>query len=978
MRPWLCGVWLALALGGTILAAEPEPQPSPLSPEEELATFELADKRLTVDLVAAEPEVDSPVAICWDADSRMYVAEMSDYPVGPPGGRVRMLEDRDHDGRYEHATVFAADLQFPNGVLAVHGGLLVTAAPDLLFLKDTDGDGVADKKQVVFTGFGEGNQQLRANGLTWGLDNWIYGANGRSDGAVRAANEAPEKAVSIRGRDFRFSPDLRRFESINGQSQFGQSADDWGQRFVSWNTIPLRHVLFDQAWIDRNPRLAGHAVRDVAEPTDKGQVFPLSPRPQTFNQEPTDYYNALCGLTIYRGDAMGRDYEGSAFAGESLTNLVHRRVLSPQGPTFVSRRGEHDREFLAARDSWFHPVYMTTGPDGSLYVVDFYRRWVEHPAFVAEAKRGEVTWREGSGHGRIWKVSRRENTWPPKPMPRYSTASTADLVKQLESPNGWRRDTVQRLLVERAGADDAASLLRALITESRVPQAKVHALAVMQQLGKLEDGLLVRGMEDGDAHVRRFAMRLAAPRLSQSQSVREAMLSLVDFPSPLVRFQLAASLSEIEGPEKVRALVKLADLEARDEAIATAVVGSLGRSAGAFLSSLLKEHDVWRRNPSPAQVKVLREAAAAAANGVDDKQLGVAFRLVVHEQPARVAPGDLAILSGIARGLADRGHSLRTIVDNPPERLQQYVPPLRTLIAAGRGMATDDAESLEHRLLAMEVLGQVDSGCGKTLLPLLEPMHDQTLQTAAAEALAGADAATAKELFARWSDWTTTTRRTLASIALRSPTTIAALVDAIEQEQILPRELDPPIRDALSAVRDPALEPRIKKLLASEAAGRNRDEVVARFTAALERSGERARGAALFEKHCLTCHTLQSRGQRVGPDLSGVAVRSRETILEDLFDPSKQLAPQYVAYTLLTEDGQVLSGVLVSETPTSVTLRRGEGAQDFVPRDRITELRATGKSLMPDGLERQLNETDVADLLSFLASPDARLFSPQK
>ena len=191
----------------------------------------------------------------------------------------------------------------------------------------------------------------------------------------------------------------------------------------------------------------------------------------------------------------------------------------------------------------------------------------------------------------------------------------------------------------------------------------------------------------------------------------------------------------------------------------------------------------------------------------------------------------------------------------------------------------------------------------------------------------------------------------------------------------MPRELDPAARDALLAVRDPALEPRIKKLLESQAAGRNRDEVVARFTAALEKAGDRTRGAALFEKQCLVCHTVQTRGQRVGPDLSGVGARPKETILIDVFDPSRQVTPEFVAYTLLTREGQVMSGVLVSETPTSITLRRAEGAQDFVRREQIEELRSTGKSLMPEGLEENLSEGDVADLLAFLTQPNAALFS---
>jgi putative membrane-bound dehydrogenase-like protein len=924
--------------------------------------------------VAAEPQIDSPVAICWDGDARMYVAEMIDYPAGPPAGRVSLLEDRDNDGRYEHATVFAKGLPFPNGLIAARGGVFVTAAPDLLFLKDTDGDGLADERTVVFTGFGEGNQQLRANGLTWGLDNWIYGANGRSDGAVRRPDDPPEQAVSIRGCDFRFTPDGTRFQATSGQSQFGQSSDDWGNRFLSWNTIPVRQALFDRVYMERNPRLAMFAVRDIADPSETGRIFPVSPRPKTFNREAVDFYNALAGMSVYRGDALGRDYAHSVFVGESLTNLVHRRMLTPEGATFVSRRGEHDREFLAARDSWFHPVFTTTGPDGALYVVDFYRRWVEHPAFVAESLRSGVDWREGAGHGRIWKISRRENTWPPKPQPRLERVATAELVNQLQSPNGWRRDTAQRLLLERR-EEGTAVLLRALLNDTKLPQAKLHALATLDGLGQLDDTLLERALEDGDVRVRQFALRLAAPRIAKSTVVRNAVLSMTDFPSPIVRFQLARCLAAIEGPEKTAALTRLADLEARDETIGLAVVGSLGNSAGGFLQQLVKDYPDWRRKPSVEQMRILREAAATVATSRDDHQLAACFQLIAPRDVQRVRPGDLAMLRGFAQGIADRGFSLKALLADPPEGLKPHLPAIDLLLAAARTIAGNRQAPVEYRIEAIDVLGAIDTRSGPVLIELISPEHEQPLQTAAARALGDTDAETAQSMFSRWNELTVATRRALVSSALRSATTTSALLAAIENQRVLARELDPAVRDALLAVRDPQLEPRIKSLIEAQAAGQNRDEVVHRCSAALEKGGDQTRGAAVFEKQCLICHTLQNRGHRVGPDLSGIGARPKETILVDLFDPSRQVTPEYTAYTLLTRQGQVLSGLLVSEGATSVTLRRAEGAQDFVRRDHIEELRSTGKSLMPEGLEDTLSEQDVADLLAFLSQPNAALFS---
>src|SRR5436309_3749164 len=222
----------------------------PLPPAREAETFRFADPSLTAELVTAEPDVVSPVCVAWDADGRMYVVEMTDYPTGPTGGRIRLLEDGNGDGRYERVTVFADELPFPTSVLPWRSGALVAAAPDIWFFKDNDGDGQADERHVLFTGFGQGNQQLRVNGLTWGIDNWVYGANGRSDGEVHAVKvqigsnwpvigSLFNRTNSLRGRDFRFRPATCEFEAIAGRSQFGTTFDDWGNRFLSWNTMPF-------------------------------------------------------------------------------------------------------------------------------------------------------------------------------------------------------------------------------------------------------------------------------------------------------------------------------------------------------------------------------------------------------------------------------------------------------------------------------------------------------------------------------------------------------------------------------------------------------------------------------------------------------------------------------------------------------------------------------------------------------------------
>lgn len=558
---WQCCLllgWAGLASSAAIVPA------SPLSPAEELASFELADPELMVELVAAEPAVSSPVALTWDAAGRLFVAEMRDYPKGTNGGSIRRLEDRDGDGRFESSTVFADGLQFPNSVLPWRGGLLVTAAPDLWFLRDNDGDGRAEERRVLFTGFGTGNQQLRANGLAWGLDGWVYGANGRSDGTVHRPGET--KGVSLRGRDFRFQPGTGAWETLAGRSQFGLGLDEWGNRFLSWNTIPIRHEVLPDRYLARNPQLPFTEVLvDLLPANDTGRVFPLTAPPRVFNNESSSHFNALAGLYLYRGAELGVAYRGNAFVGESLRNVVHRRVLEPAGVTFVARRLETETEFLRSRDPWFHPVNFATGPDGWLYIADFHREYVEHPDFVPSEMRTRVEWRTGHEQGRIWRVRRRDHRISRAPV-QFAGRSPADWVRQLGHAGSWQRETAQRLLLEREERPDPAILRRLAkqVEGSRQPETRLRALYTLAALSRLTEPVLVRALRDAHAGVRAGAAELAGGILSQA-GPHHVLLTEIQRgtrdKAPRVQLESALALGGIrdEGPRESALAAVLAE-----------------------------------------------------------------------------------------------------------------------------------------------------------------------------------------------------------------------------------------------------------------------------------------------------------------------------------------------------------------------------------------------------------------------------------
>ncbi|HRI87827.1 MAG TPA: HEAT repeat domain-containing protein, partial [Candidatus Hydrogenedentes bacterium] len=691
---------LAVLILGFTVCAVAQDSPENHSVEHVRAALRLADESLVVECVASEPNVIDPVAVTWDEDGAMYVVEMRDYPTGPAGGTVRRLIDSDGDGVYETATIFADGLSFPNSALAYDGGLLVTAAPDIWFLKDTNGDGVADERRVVLTGFGEGNPQLRVNSLLWGLDNWIYAANGRSDGAIRTPDAAPETAVPMRHHDLRFKPDGSAIEPIAGLSQFGIAQDDWGNRFLSWNTVPIRHIALEERYLTRNPLLAATATESLIA-KDNLRIYPIVPKQQRFNAEPVDYWNASCGLTIYRGDALP-DYAGNAFVCESVTSLVHRMLLEPKGPTFVARRADAGQEFLASTDLWFRPVNLETGPDGALYIVDYAREWVEHPDFVQQNMRDSVNWRNGDTLGRIWRV--RAKDAPLKSPGKLSGIASADLVKHLDHANAWVRTQAQRLLVTRR---DAAAIpsLQELARAASTPQGRIHALWTLDGVGALEESVLLASLKDTDARVRRQAVLLCESRAG-SPAIAAAITQLATDSDRVVRFQVAATAGAFPAAPRLDILKQIALTDARDEWFRLALLGSTGTDAAALLRALLDD----RKNDLDsyafsnfAFLAGLTEIVGAANNAADVTGI---VEAVAKAKSVTAAPS-LALLSGLSKGLARTNTPLRARLAEPNNGLSgETVSALAPVFASAEHVANRDGAQAHLRAAAVAVLGQ--------------------------------------------------------------------------------------------------------------------------------------------------------------------------------------------------------------------------------------------------------------------------------
>src|SRR5262245_29638595 len=463
------------------------------------------------ELVACEPEVVDPVAMAFDERGRIFVAEMRGYPNGGRGtgtitsGRIKCLTDTDGDGYYETSTLYAEGLRFPTGVMPYKGGLLVANAPDLLYLEDTDDDGRADKRRVLYTGFGVENIQQLLNSLQWGLDNWVHGCAGSNGGTVTCPEKPDFPALTLRNRHVRFHPDIPgSLEPTSGGGQYGLSPDAFGHWFTATNSQHLRHVVLPDHYLRRNPYLSVSAVTlDVPDHGAACQVFRLSPfeawrvertsrrllDPRYANwpaseKVPGGFVTSGCSPVVYTADLFPEPFRGNTFVCDPANNLIHRDRLEQNGGTFVAKRVDDGCEFLASSDNWFRPVHLSIGPDGALYVLDFYREAIETPLSLPDDIKAKMNL-ESRGRGRIRRiVPDRLAATRGKTQFDLRKAQPVDLVAKLVSPNSWWRFAAQRLLVERQDRSIVPAV-EALARAAAEAEGRVHALRTLDGLQAL-------------------------------------------------------------------------------------------------------------------------------------------------------------------------------------------------------------------------------------------------------------------------------------------------------------------------------------------------------------------------------------------------------------------------------------------------------------------------------------------------------------
>jgi putative membrane-bound dehydrogenase-like protein len=930
-----------------------------LSPQQSLATIQ-TKAGLKVQLVAAEPLVASPVAIDFGPDGKLWVAEMADYPTGPggkyePGGRIKVLEDTDGDGVYDKATVFLDGLPFPTGVTVWRKGVLICAAPDILYAEDTDGDGKADVVRKLFSGFGTHNYQARVNSLAWALDGWVYGSCGLFGGKIECFGPGGKSlVVNLGDRDFRIDPDHGLLEPATGRTQQGRVRNDWDDWFGCDNSNLCRHYPLADHYLKRNPHVAVEKTAySVPDYPDSHRLYPLSKELQLFKLSgPPGHTTAACGLGIYRDNLLGADYQGNAFVCEPVNLLVHRLVLTPKSSTFSGRRakGKEKSEFLASTDTWFRPVQVRTGPDGSLWVVDMYRYVIEHPRWIPPEDLAKADLRAGSSMGRIYRVFAADQG--PRPIRRLDTLKTPELVALLDSANGWQRDLASQMLLW--NPDPAAvAPLEKMAAEATRPEARVHALAVLAGMGRLRPALVATALADGHAGVRRHAVRLAEPLIAGEPGLGPLLLKRALDADAQVRLQLAYTLGAWRDPRAGTALADVLANHAGDPFLAAAVFSSLNaENLPVVITRLFERHaDAL---PPPQQLQRLFGTAAALKQ---PQLLTDALRRVTAASPQGYARWQLAALAGILSA-----RPFEALTDN------ELRPVVQGMLAHARKVAASPATPEDERILALGLLGQekAQRDAETTLLrDLLAPQNPTAVQAAAMTAAGKFPGDVgAGLLIERWKQLTPPLQTQALDVLLSREPWQALLLDRVAKGEIPAGNIDAARRQRLLASKSEAIRTRAAQLFAQ--AGADRQKVLAAYQDVTTSAGDAKRGKAVFVKSCAACHRLGDVGNAVGPDLASLSTKTPAYLLIEILDPNRNVDSRYVGYLAVTRAGRSFTGVLTAETATSITLRGQDGKEQAILRADLDELISTGRSLMPEGLERDLSRQDLADVIAFI------------
>lgn len=641
--------------------------PGPLSPEESMKKLNVA-KGYKVSLFASEPHVFDPVSLEFDEQGNAYVIEMPDYPYevepGKGHGRIRILKDTDGDGKIDQSIIFAENVTEATSMLPWKGGLIVTAAPNILYLKDTNGDGKSDIREILFSGFFQNNSEAQVTSLKLGIDNWIYANNRGQSGKVIYSKSPDATPVEVRGADFRFRLDRDVFELETGPGQFGQTIDDWGHRFFTENSIHLQQAVIPWRYTHRHAFMPSSKFNVTI--TDHEEIMFQEIPPAYWRSERSarrnrmfkeanlnriewaeDHFTGASGGTIYNGDALPQEFYGNIFTTDVSGSLIHRDILSPSetSPVLVAKRAESEknREFIYSTDTWFRPVTFSVGPDGYLYILDYYRQHIETPVSIPDDLKAEMDFMAGSDMGRIYRLLPENGTYQGVKVD-LKNATGLQLVDYLSHKNGWYRSNAQRLLLERQDKTVIPAVI-SLFSNSQDARTRLHALYVLEGLNALTEKIVKKSLLDSEPGVRENGIILA----ERYPKTVKLLIPMVNDPSKRVAMQAALSLGQFKGKKVIEALAEVIRKYGQNDWFRSAVISSEAGSSVEILNSLMKDNTFFSSEESwkLSFIQDLSNIIAARYN----KEQYSAYLNTLSSEVLSGANVQLAALKGLKAGL---------------------------------------------------------------------------------------------------------------------------------------------------------------------------------------------------------------------------------------------------------------------------------------------------------------------------------------
>ena len=966
----------------------------PLPPEESLKHF-VHPTDFELKLFVSEPQLGGkPICMNWDERGRLWVAVTVDYPnqLQPEGkGRDKILicEDTDGDGKADKITVFADKLSIPTSLTFARGGVIVHQAPHTLFLKDTDGDDKADVRRVLFTGWSTRDTHAGPSNLRYGLDNWIYGIVGYS--GYRG---------EVGGMRHRFAQGFYRFKADGSAMEFLRNTNNnsWGvglseEGAVFGSTangnpsvylpIPNRYYEAVRGWsssvlpgIAGNPRF--EAVTDKVRQVDNHGRF-----------------TAAAGHALYTARAYPKEYwNRTAFVAEPTGHLAATFVIEKDGAGYRSRIAWN---LLASDDEWAAPTMAEVGPDGSVWLIDWYNYIVQHNPTPRGFKTGKggayETELRDKKHGRIYRLVAK-NAKPHKPLSLHK-GTPQQLVAALKNDNMFWRLHAQRLLVERGKKDVLPALIEIAgdggVDDIGLNAGVTHALWTMHGLGALDGsndkatGAAVAALKHKSPGVRRNAVQVLPRGAASVKAILDS--GVLKDADAQVRLMALLALADMPPSEEAgRAIVEVltTDTDALDRWLLDAATSAAATHDLPFLKAVLARSD---SRGLPRVVRIVAEHHARGGKGD-----GIASLVAALDGAA--APLAEAVIAGLERGwpsdkkvkldtdtekklarllarvpVASRGRLVRLAESWGSDALKKYGDEVATsLLADVRNKKLSDAARIAAAAQAIE-FRKGDAATARTVLKLVTPTTAPELAKGLLEAVGASEAADVGPIVVRLiPSLTPAVRPAAVRLALSRGAWTKPLLEALDKGTVRLADLSLDQQRALASHPDKALAALARKVLERGGGLPNADrqKVIDQLLPLTKRSGDAAAGKLVFKNHCMKCHAHSGEGAQIGPDLTGVAVHAKEELLTEIMDPSRSVEGNFRVWTVVTKKGKVLNGLLASETKTSLEVVDAEGKKHTLLRQDVEELTASPKSLMPDGFENQLKQDELVNLLEFL------------